>query len=423
MSFASAAQLDNCAAGSPGEVIAVDIASAKAVASARPLSGIENLSLMDARGRVVASAVSAQIDLPPFDNSAMDGYAVALGSLEGDGPWQLPAAGRVAAGGHLDPNTPAGGVIRILTGAPVPRGYDAVVMQENCRRTGHEVVILKRPRPGENIRKAGEDVIAGKTILRAGEILTPQRLALLAGQGLARVDVIRRVRVGLVSTGSELREPGAPLAAGQIYNSNRIMIASMLAAFPWAEIVDFGIVPDQRDALAAVFGEAARLCDALVTTGGVSGGDEDHVVSALGANGGSLDVLKVAMRPGKPVKIGTLGDILFLGLPGNPNAALVTFRQIALPAIRTIAGLAEVKPTWAPAVCGFAYDKRFGRTEFVPVRINGRTERGLPVLDMLGRGSSASLAAMAAADGIALLPPDLSSVEPGLAVQYEPISS
>ena len=198
------------------------------------------------------------------------------------------------------------------------------------------------------------------------------------------------------------------------------MIRSMMSSCAWAEIIDFGIVPDQRDALVDAIGEATRKCDVLVTTGGVSAGEEDHVVSALDDHGGKLDVLKVAMRPGKPVKIGLIGPMLFAGLPGNPNAALVTFRQIALPAIRAIAGLQQVEPDWQPAVAGFEYTKRLGRTEFVPVRAIGRDELGRPVLDMLGRGSSASLMAMALADGIAVLPPEGVTIEVGLPLRYEP---
>ncbi|WP_245482182.1 molybdopterin molybdotransferase MoeA, partial [Mesorhizobium sp. M7A.F.Ca.US.001.04.1.1] len=215
-----------------------------------------------------------------------------------------------------------------------------------------------------------------------------------------------------------MKQPGEPLGPGQIYNSNRVMIRAMLSAASWAEIVDYGIVPDRRDALAEAFGEAAGTCDVLVTTGGVSAGEEDPVVSALGQHGGMLDVLKVAMRPGKPVKIGMIGSMLFAGLPGNPNAALVTFRQIALPAIRVIAGLASVGPQWSAAVAGFGYEKRLGRTEFVPVRVSGRDELGRPVLQMLGRGSSASLMAMSLADGIALLPPDIAAVKHGLPLLY-----
>jgi molybdopterin molybdotransferase len=292
-------------------------------------------------------------------------------------------------------------------------------MQEQCECVGDRIVVSRLPRRGENVRFAGEEVKAGCRLVGSGDQLTAHRLALLAGQGLAEVEVLRKVRIGLISTGSELRDPGEPLERGQIYNSNRIMIRAMLSASPWAYICDFGIVPDRLGPLAEAFGEAARTCDILVTTGGVSAGDEDHVVSALGSHGGTLDVLKVAMRPGKPVKIGVIGSMLFAGLPGNPNAALVTFRQIALPAIRRVAGLSSVGPEWSPAVAGFIYQKRLGRTEFVPVRISGRDELGRPVLDMLGRGSSASLIAMALADGIAILPPDVESIGRGLPLRFE----
>jgi molybdopterin molybdotransferase len=297
------------------------------------------------------------------------------------------AAGDFHAGQVANPNE----AIRIFTGAPVPGGFDAVVMQEHCERTGERIAVTKRPRQGENIRRAGEDVTAGSRLMGAGDQLSPQKLALLAGQGLAEVEVLRKVRIGLISTGSELRDPGEPLAQGQIYNTNRVMIRAMLSAFPWAEIVDYGIVPDRRDALAEAFGVAASRCDVLVTTGGVSAGEEDHVVSALGHHGGTLDVLKVAMRPGKPVKIGMIGTMLFAGLPGNPNAALVTFHQIALPAIRVIASIRNVGPDWSPAVSGFFYEKRLGRTEFVPVTIAGRDELGQPMQGLPVHRRSASM--------------------------------
>lgn len=411
---------ETCSAGVNGKVIPVDIAAAKASAIAVPVNQIEQVPLLEATGRVLAREVRAAISLPPFDNSAMDGYAVRTADFSGTGPWRLLVRGRIAAGDVVEGDHPqAHGSFRIFTGAPVPRGFDAVVMQEHCERSGDHITVAKRPKSGENIRLMGEDVEAGQSLLVAGNDLSPQRMALLAGQGLADIDVFRKVRIGLVSTGSELRDPGEPLARGEIYNSNRIMIRAMMSPFPWAEIIDYGIVPDRRDALAGVFRQSAAQCDILVTTGGVSAGEEDHVVMALGDNGGSLDVLKVAMRPGKPIKIGMIGPMLFAGLPGNPNAALVTFRQIALPAIRTIAGLRNVEPDWSAGVSGFVYEKRLGRTEFVPVRKIGRDELGRPILEMLGRGSSASLMSMARADGIAMLPPDTSVIEHGLPIRFE----
>lgn len=420
MVSAAALKNDDCKAGSEARVISVDIAAAKAVAIAAAVWETEQVALFEAAGRVLAKDVRASIDLPPFDNSAMDGYAVRLADFAGPGPWTFRFGGRIAAG-ERPPESAAvpGMALRIFTGAPVPAGFDAVVMQEHCERAHDTVLIQRRPRFGENIRHAGEDVRGGGKLVAAGEILSAQKLALLAGQGLAEAEVLRKVRIGLISTGTELQNPGEPLGRGKIYNTNRVMLRAMLSATPWADVIDFGIVADRRDDLAAAFGKAARSCDVLVTTGGVSAGEEDHVVSALGRLGGALDVLKVAMRPGKPVKIGVIGSMLFAGLPGNPNAALITFRQIALPAIRAVAGLAHVWPHWSPAVAGFAYEKRVGRTEFIPVKIAGRDEFERPVLEMLGRGSSASLSAMALADGIALLPADLASIEPGLPLVFE----
>ncbi|SDA38762.1 gephyrin-like molybdotransferase Glp [Mesorhizobium qingshengii] len=420
METAIALTNESCPAGASGKVISVDIAAAKAIAIARTVRETEHVPLMAARGRILARDLFGSIDLPPFDNSAMDGYAVRLADFVGAGPWTFSVSGRIAAGETCSEQPSASKeALRIFTGAPVPAGFDAVVMQEHCERTNDAVVITTLPRRGENIRNAGEDVRVGKRLMGAGDQLSPQRLALLAGQGMAEVEVLRKVRIGLISTGTELKEPGEILDLGQIYNSNRVMIRAMLSAASWAEIIDFGIVPDRRDALVRTFGEAASRCDVLVTTGGVSAGEEDHVVSALGQHGGTLDILKVAMRPGKPVKIGMIGTMLFAGLPGNPNAALVTFRQIALPAIRAIAGLRSVEADWSPAVAGFAYEKRLGRTEFVSVRVTGRDEFGRPVLDMLGRGSSASLMAMALADGIAMLPPDVGSIERGMPLRFE----
>lgn len=411
-----------CSAGSDGKVIPVDIAAAKALLAAIPVAHSEEVTLANSTGRILSQDVTAVLDLPPFDNSAMDGYAVSSTSFSGAGPWAFDIEGRIAAGGSGTlAHRKFAGAVRIFTGAPIPAAFDAVVMQEHAERNEvGQVIVRRKPRAGENVRRKGEDVSASSVLLQKGDTLTPQRVALLAAQGATHVNVWRKVRIGLISTGSELVEPGSPLEEGQIYNSNRLMIRAMLQPLAWAEIIDFGIVPDQREALVETISEAAQhSCDVLVTTGGVSAGEEDHVVSALEHHGGKLDVLKVAMRPGKPVKIGMVGGMLFAGLPGNPNAALVTFRQIALPAIRSVAGLKSTGPLWQAGVAGFSSAKRSGRSEYVPVRILDRDELGRPVLEMLGRGSSASLSAMALADGIALLPPDLDHIEAGTLLRFE----
>ena len=407
-----------CSVGASGQVIAVDIATAKAVAAVHPVTETERLPSLQALGRVLAADIVSPRALPPFDNSAMDGYAIRSADLAGLGPWTLPVEGRVRAG-DAPPIGAVGSAIRIFTGAPMPAGFDTVVMQERCQRDGDAVIISERPRPGQNVRPAGEDVHRGDVLVEAGAALSSQKLALLAGVGIAEIEVFRKVRVAIISTGNELREPGDWLGPGQIYNSNRTMLLSSLASLVWVDVVDLGIVSDDHECLLTAIREAIACSDVLITTGGVSAGEEDQVAAVLRDSGAGFDVLKVAMRPGKPVKIGRAGQTLIAALPGNPNAALVTFRQIALPAIRKAARLLHVYPDWQPARSAFSYGKPMGRTEFIPVRIQSRDSDGVPMLEMLGRGSSASLSALAGADGIALLPPDTDGIEPGLTLRFE----
>lgn len=401
--------------------VAPDIAAARAVALAATVTETEIVPLLDAAGRVLAGPVLSRNAVPPFNASAMDGYAVRTEEFHGSGPWTFTVEGRRAAGDKpLHSSHGPATALLIFTGAPVPDGFDAVVMQERCLRSGDHVTFSSRPASGHNIRFSGEDVPSEASLLAKGILLTPTRLALLAGAGHGKVAVARKVRIALISTGSELREPGEALSAGQIHNSNRVLLRAMLAESKWADVEDFGIVADDPDALRHMLAKAALACDAIITTGGVSAGEEDHVASVLQDSGGELDVVQVAMRPGKPVKIGRIGQSLFVGLPGNPNAALVTFRRIALPALRAMAGLAEIDPVAQPVITGFSHAARHGRTEFVPARFSGRTINGLPVIERLARGSSASLSAAATADGIALLPPGDDAINEGTLVQFEP---
>ncbi|AEH89918.1 gephyrin-like molybdotransferase Glp [Mesorhizobium opportunistum] len=403
------------------EAIPFDVAVAKAAALAQPTQFWERLSLADALGRLCAVAIGSTIALPQFDNSAMDGFAVRTSDLVGDGPWALRVAERVVAGDvrfHVHPDT--GMAIRIFSGAPVPRGFDAVVMQEQCERFGDTVTVFEQPLPGRHVRLAGEDVIPGSVLVEQGKALSSRDLTLLAAVDAVDVVVLKKLRVGLLCTGSELTEPGQSLEHGKIYNSNRVMLQSLLAACPWADIIDFGTVPDNQDLIADVVARAVSSCDALVTTGGVSAGEEDHIAAAVLRQGASLDVVEVAMRPGKPLKVGKIDDMLFAGLPGTPNAALITFRQIVLPALRRLAGIAEIQSQWFSAVAGFSCKKRQGRAEFVPVRISGRTVTGEPVIKLLERGSSANLMAIALADGIAVLPAVAAEITLNMPLRYEP---
>jgi len=413
----------DCSAGKTGPTLSVDAARLRAIAVARAVADQEMLGLDAAVGRVLAVPVGARTNLPPFDNSAMDGYALRLADLSGDGPWVLSVSDRVAAGDTRAIELEPGAAARIFTGAPMPVGADAVVMQENVTRSHDRITLEQRPRAHQNIRRRGEDVTRGAEALPAGLALTPPRLALLAGCGVPVVAVRRRVRVAILSTGDELAEPGRALGPGQIYNSNRVLLRATLSRLPWAEVSDLGILPDDPAAIRAALREAALWHDVVISSGGVSAGEEDHILDALRLEAAELDVLKVAIRPGKPLTVGRLGAAFYFGLPGNPYAAAITFAQIARPALSKVAGLTEATDGWMPAVAGFSYARATGRREYMPVTWNSRDAVGRPVLQRLGNGASASLSPVAHAMGIAAIPSDLRAVHPGQPLQVEPMDS
>lgn len=411
-----------CSADKQGQPLTVDAARMRAVAVAGPVAEAEVLDLEGALGRVTAVPVIAVANLPPFDNSAMDGYAVRVADLVGDGPWVLPVADRVAAGDGRDITLKPGDVARIFTGAPIPHGADAVVMQENVTRVGNKITLTRAPRVGVNVRRRGEDVMADTPALGRGVALTPPRLALLAGCGVLHVEVRRRVRVAIFSTGNELTEPGQKLLHGQIYNSNRVLLRATLDRLSWVHVTDLGILPDDPAVIRAAIRLAAQQNDVIISSGGVSAGEEDHILDALRAEQAELDILKVAIRPGKPLTVGRVGGTLYFGLPGNPYAAAITFSQIARPALRRVAGLTEEPDLWIPAVAGFSYNRTTGRREYVPVTWARRDAVGRPILERLGQGASASLSPIAEAMGIAIIPADMSIVQPGQPLAVEPLN-
>lgn len=410
-----------CSMGRSGPTLSVDAARLRAVAAACPVAGQEMLPLDQAVGRVMAAPIMAAHALPPFDNSAMDGYALRLSDLTGDGPWHLPVSARIAAGDARALPLAAGSAARIFTGAPVPFGADAVVMQEHAMRSGDRLSLTERPRPGRNIRRRGEDVAQGASALTGGLALTPPRLALLAGCGVATVAVRPRVRVAILSTGDELCEPGSTLGPGQIFNSNRVLLRATLSRLPWVELTDLGILPDDPVSNRTAIRHAAQTNDLVISSGGVSAGEEDHILDALRLEAAELDVLKVAIRPGKPLTVGRLGQALYFGLPGNPYAAAITFSQIAKPALRRTAGLMEEPDTWLPAVAGFSYSRAVGPREYVPVTWTNRDTFGRPVLTRLGKGASAAMLPLAQARGIAVIPPEIDMVRPGQSLSVEPL--
>lgn len=332
---------------------------------ARPLDETETIKLSNAYNRILAQGLTSYVSVPPLDNTAMDGFAVR--SMDCRVPdARLKVTQRVAAG-QIGKPLGHGEAARIFTGAPIPPHADAVVMQEDTSLDGDSVTIYKAPHPGENIRRAGEDIRPGTDVLTPGARLKGAELGLGASIGCTEARVVRRLKVAMFSTGDELAEPGTPFKAGQIYNSNRAMLAGLLAGLG-AEVIDLGVVRDTREATLAALGEAARQADAVITTGGVSVGEEDHVKAAVGQLG-RIDIWKVAMKPGKPVVYGRIGEADFIGLPGNPVSAFVTFCLFARPFLLKRMGASKVLYRAYPVRAAFDWTRPGGRREFLRGRL------------------------------------------------------
>lgn len=398
--------------------VSVDAALARGLAAMPERRPPETLPLAQSTGRVLARAVCSNGPLPPFDNAAMDGYALASVNLAGEGPWMLPVAGRVRAGdapGVLAP----GAACRILTGAAIPAGADCVVAQEALRLEGGRVVLTFRPRPGAHIRREGDDLPAGAEILPAGRLIGAREAAALASAGCAQVSVHPRLRVALFATGSELVEPGTPLLPGQIWNSNRFQLAAALER-PWVDLADPGALPDDPALLASVFAEAETHFDLIVTTGGVSVGDEDHMTTLFQQAGGTVLARNLAMKPGKPVTLGQLGRVLWLGLPGNPVAAHVAWTVLGAPLAGAIAGLAAPGPRKIVARLSHAVNHRAGRCEYRPARVLGHDAQGALRVECLDAPGAHRVALLAQADGLVALPADAETLAQGALVEYLP---
>lgn len=306
------------------------------------LVGSEDISLIDASGRTLAADIIAPIDVPPADNSAMDGYAIRHADWQ-DERTGIPLSQRITAGsvpGGLEPATAA----RIFTGAQVPEGADTVVMQEHCDEADGAVRILKLPSAGANIRRRGQDLSTGQKVLAAGQRLRSQDLGLAASLGIPRIPVFKRLRVAVMSTGDELREPGDTIRPGQIYNSNRYVMKAQLDSWGF-EVVDLGVARDDPDAVRELMLEAAAQADVIITSGGVSVGEEDHVKSVVEALGG-IDLWRIAMKPGKPFAFGQVRGTPFIGLPGNPVSVFVTLLVVGRPYLFACQGIfeTEVRP-------------------------------------------------------------------------------
>jgi len=372
-------------------MLSVDEALQTLLAGARPVADVEQVSTMDAVGRVLARAQTSAMDVPPMDNSAMDGYAVRLSDLN-TFEKKLKVTQRIPAGSVGKPLEP-GTAARIFTGAPVPAGADAIVMQEFCVLEKDTVTIKKIPRPAEWIRRTGSDIRKGGAVLAAGKRLLPQDTGLAASVGIKMLPVYRKVRLGLFFTGDELVMPGDPLPPGRIYNSNRFTLNGLAAAFG-CNVRDYGIVPDKLEATREVLRRAASENDIIVTSGGVSVGDEDHVKPAVEAEG-SLLMWKIAMKPGRPLAFGRIENSFFIGLPGNPVSSFVTFLVFVRPFLLTTQGQAEVAPRAIDARADFDWPEPDARREFLRVKWNSRSG-----LDLYPTQDSAVLTSTAWADGL-----------------------
>lgn len=393
-------------------LLPVDLAIEKGLTLRLPVT-TEVVDLAHASGRVLAQTLTASSPQPRFDYSAMDGYAVDAEDMGGAFPVKLRVIGHIAASRtREDIPLKTRTAVRILTGAPIPPGANAVIAQEEVRREGDIVAINRLPRRGENIRLRGEDVQTGDTLIARGSLMDARAMGVAASAGVAQVEVFRRLRVAMFSTGSELRQPGENIAPGEIYNSNRYILRGLLDK-PWIELIDLGACHDEPKALRARMLEAAAQADVVITTGGVSVGDEDHMADVVHRCDGTIAVTRVAIKPGKPLTLGQIGQAAFVGLPGNPGAVFTTFRVVVEGLLQAWAGLKQQEEPVRPVIADFTWTCRTGRATYLPAILKGYNAHGTPLVDLLPRANSGKLFLLSKAEGFAVLSPDCEGVKPG----------
>ncbi|MCB1405982.1 MAG: molybdopterin molybdotransferase MoeA [Rhodobacteraceae bacterium] len=400
-------------------LVSIDEALARIAHSVVPVAGDDTVPLHQAVGRVLSAPVLARAAVPPFDNSAMDGYALNTGDLTGAGPWRLTVSDRVPAGkGALVPLV-RGSAARIFTGAPVPAGANAVVMQEAVLRQGDQVLITDLPAPGTNIRATAEDLAEGALILPAGHRLRRRDIAACAAAGAQTVQVRRPIRVALLVTGDEVQAAGTPLNAACIWDVNTPMLQAEIAS-PAVALVETLTGADDRAGIGARIAALAGTVDLIVTTGGVSVGEEDHVKPALRAAGAELLFSGVAMKPGKPVSLGRLGSAVWLGLPGNPLAAFMTWHLFGMSVLAHLAGQGRAHATRRHVVLGQPIRRNAGRCELRLAQVAGFDGTGREVVGFEAATHSARVGRLPDSDGFVILPAEADYLNAGALVEYQP---
>ena len=394
-----------------------DIALKKILEAIIPIESLEKLTVRNALNRVLAEDITSNINVPSGTNSAMDGYAIFSSDLPAQGTCELRIAGTAFAGKPYKEKLFPGECVRIMTGAIMPEGTDTVVIQEHAERSGNTIRIGADTKTGANVRAAGEDIAVGDTALEKGRRLTPADIGLIASLGIAEVKVTRKLRVAFFSTGDELRSVGDKLEDGQIYDSNRYTLHGMLTRLG-VDIIDMGVIRDDRADLQQGFGKAAKSADVLITTGGVSVGETDYVKEIL-EKVGTVNFWKIAMKPGRPLAYGKIKDTIFFGLPGNPVSAMVTFYQFVQPALRYLMGEQQIEPVTVKILCKSRLKKRPGRIEYQR-GILERDQSGQLVVRKTGAQGSGILRSMSQANCFIILPMESGDVELDTLVDVQP---
>jgi len=411
------AQLSDDCFAFGGPLVSIAEVERLIVARVSPVADVERVSLHEAFGRVLAADLVAPVDLPPFDNSAVDGYAVRHADLKARAETRLRIIDRVTAGRSTARAVVGSAAIRIFTGAPMPEGADTVFMQEDCRVEGPVVIVPAGLRAGANRRLAGEDIRSGSVALPGGRRLAPQHVALAAALGFGTLAVRRRLKVALFSTGDEIVEPGSTRPQAALFDANRHLIGGLLRELGVA-VTDLGILVDDQDVLAESISTAAAAHDLVLTTGGVSTGEADHVRPAI-EQIGRLVFWRVAIKPGRPVAMGVVRGAAFVGLPGNPVAAFVTFARVVRPLLLRLAGALPEPALAMPVRAGFSYRKKKGRREYVRVTLRRMADGGVEAIKYAQDGAGV-ITSLTETDGLAELTEDTTDIKPGATIGFLP---